>query len=67
VTERLLVDPDVCIGAGLCVVAQPRVFDQDEDGIVTVLMESPPLDDDIRQAVATCPSGALSLRDDGSP
>ncbi|MFG1881922.1 ferredoxin [Micromonospora sp. NPDC049102] len=64
--EHLSVDSDVCIGAGLCVLAQPSVFDQDDDGIVLVLVESPPVEDDVRRAVATCPSGALSLRADGS-
>jgi ferredoxin len=31
-------DRDVCIGAGMCVVAAPAVFDQDADGLVLLLL-----------------------------
>ena len=31
------VDRDVCIGAGMCVMNAPEVFDQDDEGIVVVL------------------------------
>jgi ferredoxin len=42
------------------------VFDQDEDGTVVLLVEAPPaeLDGDLRYAVSTCPSGAISLDDE---
>jgi ferredoxin len=54
---------DVCIGAGNCVLAAEDVFDQDDDAIVVVLQEQPSADQEteVRNAVAQCPSGALSL------
>ena len=54
-------DRDVCIGAGMCVLAAGEVFDQDDDGIVVVLDERPADEPAVREAVANCPSGALSL------
>ncbi len=59
-------DTDVCIGAGQCVMTAPDVFDQrDEDGVVVVLTPRPAPADvaAAREAVALCPSGALTLRE----
>lgn len=58
---RVRADRDVCIGAGMCVLTAGAVFDQDDDGIVVVLDETPADADAARQAVSNCPSGALSL------
>lgn len=60
---RIQADRDVCIGAGNCVLAAEDVFDQDDDAIVEVLQERPSPDQEaeVRNAVAQCPSGALSL------
>jgi ferredoxin len=58
---RVRADRDVCIGAGMCVLTAGAVFDQDDDGIVVVLDETPSDEDAARQAVANCPSGALSI------
>ncbi|GLZ47250.1 ferredoxin [Actinomycetospora sp. NBRC 106375] len=57
---------DICIGAGNCVLAAEDVFDQDDDAIVEVLEDhpSPDQETEVRNAVAQCPSGALSLVDD---
>jgi ferredoxin len=54
-------DRDVCIGAGMCVLTAGAVFDQDDDGLVVVVDETPADEDAARQAVANCPSGALSV------
>lgn len=60
------VDRERCIGAGMCALTAPDVFDQsDDDGRVLVRderMVSHPAAD-IRQAVRLCPSGALSLKE----
>ena len=58
---RVHADRDVCIGAGLCVLAAGDVFDQDDDGMVIVLDERPADGAAAREAVENCPSGALSL------
>ena len=57
-------DRDVCIGAGLCVLTADAVFDQDDDGIVVLLDEHPWDGAPAREAVANCPSGALSLTEE---
>ena len=57
-------DRDVCIGAGMCVLTAGAVFDQDDDGIVVLLDEHPSDEAAVREAVANCPSGALSLTED---
>jgi len=61
---RVAADRGVCIGSGNCVLTAPAVFDQDEDeGLVVVLTtDVAPRDlDDVHEAVARCPSGALRL------
>jgi ferredoxin len=52
---------DVCIGAGMCVMALPAVFDQDDDGVVVLLTPEVPGEHAAAagRAVASCPSGAL--------
>ena len=57
-------DRDVCIGAGMCVLSAGAVFDQDDDGIVVLLDEHPADEAAVRDAVANCPSGALSLTEE---
>ncbi|MFE7558298.1 ferredoxin [Kitasatospora sp. NPDC057500] len=52
-----------CIGAGMCALTVPEVFDQDEDdGLVTLLDPHPPraTHPAVRLAIATCPAGALT-------
>jgi ferredoxin len=58
-------DRDVCISAGNWVMAASAVFDQDEDGIVVVLVGEVPEgeEDHAREAVKLCPSMALRIAD----
>ena len=58
-------DREVCISAGNCVMAAEAVFDQDEDGIVVLLVDDVPdgEEDHVREAVKLCPSQALRLAD----
>jgi len=60
---RIGADRDRCIGAGMCVMTDEAVFDQDDDGVVVVLAEDVPAAEQqrVRDAVELCPSGALSL------
>jgi ferredoxin len=64
---RVTVDRGRCIGAGMCVLTAPEVFDQDEEeGRVVLLVTNPPeeLQDAVRQAERLCPSGAIAVHDD---
>lgn len=69
---RVQADRDVCIQAGNCVMVAGEVFDQDDDGIVTVLadtdggaVQTAEVPDDqlavVEEAVKLCPSQALRL------
>jgi ferredoxin len=60
---KISADRDVCISAGNCVMAADAVFDQDDDGIVVVLVDDGPAAEaeHAREAVKLCPSQALRL------
>ncbi len=60
---RLSANPDICIGAGLCVMSAAEVFDQrEQDGAVQLLLPEPPehLHERVLAAVRSCPSGAIT-------
>jgi ferredoxin len=59
-------DREVCIQAGNCVMVAERLFDQDDDGIVVVLVDEIPggEEDKAREAVKLCPSQALRIAED---
>ncbi|QHC22932.1 ferredoxin [Streptomyces sp. GS7] len=60
---RVTADRTVCVGAGVCALTAPGTFDQDEDGIVTVLEPRPGAGarSAAREAAALCPSRALRI------
>jgi ferredoxin len=60
---RIQADRDVCIQAGNCVMTAAALFDQDDDGVVVVLVDEVPSgeEDHARAAVELCPSQALRL------
>jgi ferredoxin len=60
---RVTADRTVCIGAGLCALTAPDVFDQDDDGLVTVRDPDPDTDSHaaVREAADICPSGAVAF------
>jgi ferredoxin len=64
---RLDADRDRCVGAGMCALTAPEVFDQDdEEGLVVLLRPVPDAGHRAaaRMAVGLCPAGAITL---GSP
>jgi ferredoxin len=60
---RIKADTGVCVGSGQCVLTEPDVFDQDDDGIVVLLTDQPDgqAAARARQAADLCPSRALSI------
>jgi ferredoxin len=60
---KLRVDLDRCIGSGHCVLREPRIFDQRDDGLVMLLDDSPPpeLHAAAHRASDLCPSQAISI------
>ncbi|MFD4371260.1 ferredoxin [Streptomyces sp. NPDC058486] len=63
---RLSVDRERCIGAGMCAMTAPDVFDQDpDDGLVLLLSPEPAPAHRAaaHMAAGVCPSGAITLHD----
>ncbi|MEV5598525.1 ferredoxin [Streptomyces sp. NPDC052496] len=61
---RIGVDRDRCVGAGMCALTAPGVFDQDdEEGLVTLLDPAPAPERRAaaRMAAGLCPAGAITL------
>ncbi|MEK2477000.1 MULTISPECIES: ferredoxin [Streptomyces] len=61
---RITVAPDRCVGAGQCVLNAPALFDQDDDGLVTLLAD-PGADQESAARVASglCPSRAITVHE----
>lgn len=62
---RFVVDADKCVGAGVCVLAAPEVFDQDDDGIITVLDQEAGASHEkaVREAAVRCPAAVIRILD----
>jgi ferredoxin len=62
---RVIVNEDVCIGAGNCVRTAPDVFDQGEEGFVVLLDDTPPteLESDVLLARRLCPARAIAVKE----
>ena len=60
---KVTADRDLCVSAGNCVMAADAIFDQDDDGIVVVLVDEVPEAEEAhaREAVMLCPSQALGV------
>ncbi|MFF1253779.1 ferredoxin [Pseudarthrobacter sp. NPDC058329] len=61
---KIEIDIDKCVGAGVCVLAAPTVFDQnDDDGVIIVLNETLPPSQEaaVRDAAARCPASVIRL------
>ena len=63
---KVVVDEDLCIGAGQCVLVAPGIFDQDDKGLVVLLDATPPpaLRDAARKAAKLCPARAITIQED---
>jgi ferredoxin len=64
---RIVADLEACIGAGVCVLTAPKIFDQSpDDGHVILLVDEVPADEVrlVREAVDLCPSAALEIHED---
>lgn len=66
---KVSADRESCISAGRCMAATSEVFDQDEDGLVLVLVPEPVGEQKklVRKAAYACPAGAIEIKDDDAP
>ena len=62
---RVHVDFDLCTSNAVCMGIAPEIFEVRDDGFMYVLNENPgpEFDERLREAVASCPNGALSLEE----
>jgi ferredoxin len=62
---KVVVDLSACDLHGLCVEAAPEVFEIGDDGVLHVLIETPPdgLRANVDRAVRECPTGAISIEE----
>ena len=62
---KVKVDTTRCSGIGLCEMTAPMVYEVGEDGQSHVLKETPSVDEmpSVEQAIASCPTAALSIED----
>lgn len=60
---KVVVDFEVCMGNGHCMLAAPEVFNVHDDGTLEVLIENP--DETLRAKVAeaarVCPTQAITI------
>ncbi|GAC1323917.1 MAG: ferredoxin [Mycobacteriales bacterium] len=60
---KIVLDENKCSSLGMCESVAPEYFEVGDDGALVVLNAQPP--EDVRalmeEAVAACPTGALSL------
>ena len=59
------VNPDTCIGCGLCVDISPEVFEMDDEGLARVI-DGADVDGsagDVKEAAEQCPVDAIEVED----
>jgi ferredoxin len=63
---RIEVNQDSCIGSGMCESIAEDLFRVGDDGVMTPVTEvvSDEREDEVRQAVARCPTAAIRIRSD---
>jgi ferredoxin len=61
--KEISIDRDACMGSGNCLHWAPEVFDLDDDGIAVVHGALAGHEDQVRQAVANCPTWAIRIED----
>jgi len=55
------VDPNLCIGCGLCIQLCPAVFELGDDGKSHVINPTGDSEENIQSAIDSCPVSAISL------
>lgn len=61
--RRPYVDPDMCTGCELCVDTCPDVFEMNDEGLAVVYDPRGADEEDIQEAIDSCPVEAISWKD----
>jgi ferredoxin len=64
---EIVIDRDLCMGSGNCVVWSPGVFELGDDGIAAVVDASAAPEETVLVAARGCPTRAIVVRRDGEP
>lgn len=62
--KKIVVDRDLCIGAGTCVVLAPGTFELDDENIAVVIDEEGNSAEEILMGAESCPTKAIFLYDE---
>ena len=62
--KKLVVDNIKCIGCGACVGIASDNFDFDDSGLSEVISQDNLDSEEVKSAIESCPTGAISLDDD---
>ncbi len=62
---KTFVDPDTCLGCGVCETIAPNVFKLDSEPYAVVLVDvvAPEDEDAVREAMDACPEGSISIEE----
>lgn len=63
---KVSIDPDKCMGHGMCYASAPSVFVDDDDGYGQVIGDGTVPPDDVeaaRTGAANCPEAAITVED----
>ncbi len=58
--KKLFVNKDACIGCGACVAIDSEHFDFDESGYSEVISEENIETENVKNAIASCPTSAIN-------
>lgn len=63
---KVKIEKSWCVASGSCVLASPKVFDQDENGVVVLIdaAPGPELQESVRKAASVCPSAVITFEED---
>ena len=64
--KSINVNKDTCIGCGACIAIDPEHFDFDGEGKSDVKSNENLENDNLKNAIESCPVGAISLNDEKS-
>ncbi len=62
---KVKVDHELCSGDAICAEICPEVFQMNDDDLAEVIVDEVPedLEDDVREAVESCPEGCISIEE----
>ncbi len=63
-TEKIIVDQELCIGCGACVNLCPEIFELTNDGKSKVIIEKVCGKCDYEAAMNSCPVGAIKVAEE---